>query len=70
MTPLKLPNLPDRTPVRLNIALAADLHLALKEYAQRYEAAYGVAETVTDLIPFMLDAFLQNDKAGGRQTRR
>lgn len=62
MTDLKLPKLPDRTPVKLTITIGADLNQALKEYASRYEAAYGVAEQVADLVPYIVEAFLQADK--------
>jgi hypothetical protein len=62
MADLKLAKLPDRTPVKLTITLGAELNIALKEYADLYEATYGSPEQVVDLIPFMLEAFLQSDK--------
>jgi hypothetical protein len=62
VTDLKLPKLPDRTPVKLTLTIGADLNQALKEYAARYEAAYGVAEQVADLVPYIVEAFLQADK--------
>jgi hypothetical protein len=70
MSELKLARLPDRTPVKLTITVGAELHQALKEYGDLYQATYGVAEQVIDLIPFMLEAFLQSDKGftrGGRK---
>jgi hypothetical protein len=70
MTDIKLPKLPDRTPIKLTITVGADLSLALKEYADRYRVQYGVQETVGDLIPFMLEAFLQSDKAFSRTSRK
>ncbi|SDF00683.1 DUF2274 domain-containing protein [Rhodospira trueperi] len=60
---LKLPRLPDRTPVRLTVTLDAPLNADLKEYAALYEATYGDTESVSDLIPFMLRAFLDGDRA-------
>jgi hypothetical protein len=63
MTDIKLPRLPDRTPVKLAIAVGSELHQSLKAYAALYQATYGVSEQIVDLIPFMLDAFLQSDKA-------
>ena len=70
MTDLKLPKLPDRTPVKLTIILSADLNQALKDYAERYEAAYGVAEQVADLVPFIVEAFLATDKCFPRSGRK
>ena len=63
---LKLPKLPDRTPVKLTITLGADLNQALKDYADLYQRTYGTAETVVDLVPFILEAFLAGDKAFSR----
>ncbi len=63
---LKLPRLPDRTPARLTVTLDAPLNAALKEYAALYEATYGDTESVSDLIPFMLRAFLDGDRAFNR----
>ena len=62
MSQLKLGKLPDRTPVRMTITVNPDLGEALRDYAAIYRKEYGQAETVADLIPFMLDAFLQSDK--------
>jgi hypothetical protein len=63
---LKLPRLPDRTPVRLTVTLDAPLNADLKFYASLYEATYGERESVADLIPFMLRAFLDSDRAFAR----
>lgn len=63
MADLKLPRLPDRTPVRLTISLMPDLHAALVEYAAAYREAYGKEEQVSDLVPAMLEAFLASDRA-------
>lgn len=62
MAELKLARLPDRTPVKLTITVGAELHQSLREYADLYKAAYGTEEQVADLVPFMLEAFLQSDK--------
>jgi hypothetical protein len=62
MTDLKLRKLPDRTPVKLTISVMPDLHQALGDYAAAYEAAYGQAESIAELIPFMLQAFLESDR--------
>ena len=60
---LKLPRLPDRTPVRLTVTLDAPLNAALKEYAALYEATYGDTESVSDLSPFIVRACLDGDRA-------
>jgi len=60
---LKLGKLPDRTSAKITITLAPELNSALRDYAAIYRAAYGEAESVADLIPFMLQAFLDSDKA-------
>jgi hypothetical protein len=62
MSDLKLGRLPDRTPVRITISVGPELNRALTEYAGCYRAAYGQAESVADLIPFMLGAFLESDR--------
>ncbi|MBB3941473.1 hypothetical protein GGR39_003150 [Novosphingobium fluoreni] len=63
MADLKLGKLPDRTPVKLTITITPDLQSSLQAYASVYEAAYGVEEPVIDLIPAMLTAFLESDRA-------
>jgi len=62
MSDLKLGKLPDRTPVKITITVGPDLNRALTDYAGCYRAAYGQSEAVADLIPFMLDAFLESDR--------
>jgi len=62
MPELKLAKLPDRTPVRITVTLSPELNQALRQYAGLYRAAYGQAESVVELIPFMLGAFLDSDK--------
>lgn len=62
MPELKLAKLPDRTPVRITVTLSPELNQALRQYAGLYRAAYGQAESVAELIPFMLGAFLDSDK--------
>ena len=60
---LRLSKLPDRTPVKLSIALDPELHAALADYAAVYEQTYGVKERIEDLAPFMLEGFLNGDAA-------
>jgi hypothetical protein len=62
MPELKLAKLPDRTPVKLTITVAPELHQALRQYAGIYRATYGEVESVPELIPFMLGVFLESDR--------
>lgn len=70
MVDLKLPKLPDRAPVKLTISVPPDLKRALDDYATAYEAAYGQSENVADLIPYMLQAFLESDRGFARSRAR
>lgn len=70
MSDLKLPQLPDRTPVKLSLSIMPDLHAALSEYAALYAQAYGREEPVTELIPAMLAAFLDSDRTFARSRSR
>ena len=63
MVDLKLAKLPDRTPVKLTITIPPDLSNSLREYADVYRATYGEAESVGELVPFMLATFLNSDRA-------
>ena len=69
MPEIKLARLPDRTPVKLTIAVSPELHLALEDYARVYAEIYGQAEPVADLIPAMLTSFLESDKGFTRRRR-
>jgi hypothetical protein len=60
---MKLAKLPDRKPVRLTVTVNADLNRKLRDYATLYRETYGESEAVAELIPFMLEAFLENDRA-------
>jgi hypothetical protein len=66
MPDLKLPRLPDRTPVKITISVPPDLSQALTDYAAAYQETYGQAESVADLLPFMLRSFLESDRAFAR----
>ena len=69
MPELRLPKLPDRTPVKIGISVNPDLHSALMAYADAYHAIYGTAETIAELIPYMLAAFIEGD-SGFKKARR
>jgi len=59
---LKLARLPDRTPFKINITVSPDLNKALHAYAELYRETYGKAESVAELIPYILESFLGNDR--------
>lgn len=67
MADIKLPQLPDRTPVKLSVSVMPDLHQALTEYAALYARTYGRDEPIVELIPAMLGAFLDSDRAFARR---
>lgn len=69
MAELRLAKLPDRTPVKLAIQVMPDLHEALTDYAALYAQAYGREEAVAELIPAMLAAFLDGDRAFTKRSR-
>lgn len=60
---LRIGRLPDRTPVKLTLAIDPELHASLQDYAAIYEKTYGKKERVEDLAPAMLDGFLGADTA-------
>jgi hypothetical protein len=59
---IKLAKLPDRTPVKITITVSSELSRALISYAERYANAYNQVEPVAELVPFMLQAFLESDR--------
>jgi hypothetical protein len=67
MAELKLGKLPDRTPIKLAITVTPDLHQMLQDYAALYAQAYGREESVTELVPAMLAAFLESDRSFVRE---
>jgi len=69
MGALKLGKLPERTPIRLTVALSPELHRLLCQYASAYQEVYAQEESVVDLIPFMLAAFLESDRDFARARR-
>jgi len=70
MSGLKLGKLPNRTPVKITISLGPDLDQALRDYAAIYRATYGEAESVADLIPFILTGFLESDRSFARARKQ
>ena len=70
MPELKLAKLPDRTPVKITLTMMPDLNNALKTYAELYRDVYGKSETVAELIPYMLHAFLDGDRGFAKATKK
>ena len=66
---LKLEKLPDREAVKITFTADAALKSALNDYAEIYRRTYGNKESVADLIPFMLGAFMNADP-GFKRARR
>ena len=62
MAELKLAKLPDRTPIKLAVAIPPELKAALDDYAVVYRSTYGQEESIGDLIPAMLVQFLAGDR--------
>lgn len=62
MAELKIAKLPDRTPMKLTVTVSPDLMAALTDYAAIYAETYGAPEPVAELVPAMLQAFLQSDR--------
>jgi hypothetical protein len=69
MPELKLGKLPDRKPVKITIMASATLDKKLHSYAEAYRAAYGEDEKVGDLIPFILEQFLDGDRGFAKARR-
>lgn len=63
MAPLKLGKLPDRETTRITFTASAELKVLLADYTSAYEREYGRKEAVTDLIPHMLEAFINGDRS-------
>jgi hypothetical protein len=62
MAELRIAKLPDRTPVKISIAVLPELHDALQDYAKLYADTYGQSAAMIELIPAMLVAFLESDR--------
>ena len=63
MSALKISQLPDTTPVKMNIALQPTLQADLQDCAKVYEQIYGHPAKVAELIPPMLEAFMASDSS-------
>lgn len=70
MTALKLPPIPDRTPVKLSITMLPDLHQTLQDYAVLYARTYGKDVSVGDLVTAVVANYLENDRAFVQSRKR
>ena len=59
---LRLAKLPDRTPVKITMTVSPELNRMLQEYAAFYAKTYSSEEAVSDLCPYMLQAFMDADR--------
>ncbi len=62
MASLKLEKLPDRETTKITFIASAELNKLLTTYASAYEAEYGLRESIADIIPHMLEAFIKTDR--------
>jgi hypothetical protein len=69
MPEIKLARLPDRTPAKLTFNVPPDLKQALDDYAEFYRAAYQQEESVAELLPAIVRAFLESDRGFVRWCR-
>ena len=69
MADLKLAKLPDRTPVKITFKADPELNKSLEAYAEFYRETYGEAEPLSELIPYMLEAFLKADSGFNKALR-
>ena len=69
MTGIKLSKLPDRPPVKLTVNIEPELSRTLARYADFYRVAYDQTAAIADLIPAIVDAFLEGDRAFARWCR-
>ena len=67
MAPLKLGKLPDRKTTKITFTASADLNALLADYAKAYEVEYEQQESVADIIPHMLEAFIKADRGFKRK---
>jgi len=60
---LKLGPIPDRTPVKLSLSLAPDVHAALIDYAAVHAREYGKESHLSELAVLMIEEILNGDTA-------
>jgi hypothetical protein len=67
---MKLAKLPERTRILLIVQVSPALHNRLTSYADLYEKSYGNREDIAALVPFMIEAFLDDDKSFGKPAKK
>ena len=72
MVDLKLAKLPDRTPVKHTVTVLPALNKRLMLYTTMYNEAHSDAEPeeLAELIPYMLEAFLDGDRVFVRRLKQ
>lgn len=63
MSKLKLGAIPDDKPVRLTVALTAEQHSLLIEYAEVHSRQFDRKVPPEKLVPHMLERFIRTDRA-------
>lgn len=56
--------------MKLTITVLPDLHQALQDYARIYAETYGRDEPLSELVPAILSAFLDSDRAFAKARER
>ena len=69
---IKLPKLPERTPVKVALSLNPGLHQAVVDYAEYYRVTYGQTETesVAEILPFIVQDYLVNDRGFAKARKK
>jgi len=70
MAKLRLGRLPDRSTVKLTLTISTELKGLLIQYTELYESVYGAKEKTEDLIPAMLEAFIDADMGFKRARKK
>ena len=66
---LKIGPVANRSPVKISIVLAPNIHDALADYARLHAQEFGRDIKLPDLAALMIERFLQSD-AGFRRARK
>lgn len=66
---LRLGPVPKMPQVRVTITLSAELKASLDRYAEIHALSTGESHGIVQLIPYMLQAFITNDRAFVAATR-
>jgi hypothetical protein len=61
---IKLPKLPERTPVKVSISLGPELYRTVLDYIELHRETHGMteAEPITEILPFIVREYLESDK--------